>query len=161
LFGLLLARIYDELQEVQRIIRPGMKKNAKLPINILLFILLLMIFAACSTFQDESSLSNQKIIIPQGMLSFEGSVFVASTKPSQGLWRSAGWQIADNSTTVSDDQVPVDCTLYPHEGVENQWIGSCAGNTLIPRAGASHIQVLHTPPDGITIIVQVAPTPEK
>jgi hypothetical protein len=135
----------------------GMKIYAKSIIYILVF---LMTTSACSTFQGVRSSTNQKSILAQGMLSFNGSVFVASTKPTPGLWQSAGWQIARNSMTIADDQVPVDCTLYPHEGVEDQWIGSCKGNTLIPKDGASHIQVMHTPPDGKTILVQVAPTPE-
>ena len=137
-----------------------MKIFAKSPIYILVLLMTLMIFSACSTFQDVHNSSNQKSIIAHGMLSFEGRVFVASTKPAPGLWQSAGWQIARNSMTIADDQIPVDCTLYPHKGVEDQWIGSCTGNTLIPKDGASHIQVMHTPPDGKTILVQVAPTPE-
>jgi hypothetical protein len=96
----------------------------------------------------------------EGMLLFEGSVFVASTKPLKGRWQLAGWQIASRSMAISDDQVPVDCTLYPHQGVENQWIGSCSGTTFIPKDGASNIAVMHTPPGGNTILVQVAPTPD-
>ncbi len=136
-------------------------------VNLLLIKLVLLIIlvmaSACSIFQEGKSISelNNKSLNPQGMLSFEGSVFVASTKPTTALWQQAGWQIAKNSTIVADNQVPVDCTLYPHDGVEDQWIGSCTGSTLIPSDGASHIAVMHTPPGGDTILVQVAPTPDK
>ena len=69
---------------------------------------------------------------PADMVAFDGSVFVASTKPIVNHWHRAGWQITRQSLTVEVDQVPVDCTLYRHLGVENQWIGSCSGYTLIP-----------------------------
>lgn len=97
----------------------------------------------------------------EGMLAFEGSVFVASTKPTVSRWHLAGWQIARQSLTIEVDQVPVDCTLYRHRGVEDQWIGSCSGYTLIPSDGASHIAVMHTQPDGTSILVQVAPPPDS
>lgn len=98
---------------------------------------------------------------PADMVAFEGSVFVASTKPIVNHWHRAGWQIARQSLTVEVDQVPVDCTLYRHLGVEDQWIGSCSGYTLIPRDGASHIAVMHTQPDGTSSLVQVAPPPDS
>ena len=97
----------------------------------------------------------------EGMLAFDGSVFVASTKPTVSRWHQAGWQIARQSLTVEVDQVPVDCTLYRHLDVEDQWIGSCSGHTLIPRDGANHIAVIHTQPDGTSILVQVAPPLES
>jgi hypothetical protein len=97
----------------------------------------------------------------EGMLAFDGSVFVASTRPTASLWHLAGWQIARQSLTVEVDQVPMDCTLYRHLGVEDQWIGSCSGHTLIPRDGANHIAVIHTQPDGTSILVQVAPPPDS
>lgn len=96
----------------------------------------------------------------EGMLVFDGSVFVAATKPTVSRWHLAGWQIARQSLSVEADQVPVDCTLYRHLGVEGQWIGSCSGYTLIPEDGASHIAVMHTQPDGTSILVQVAPPPD-
>jgi len=98
---------------------------------------------------------------PADMVAFEGNVFVASTKPIVNHWHRAGWQIARQSLTVEVDRVPEDCTLYRHLGVENQWIGSCSGHTLIPRDGASHIAVMHTKPDGTSILVQVAPPPDS
>ena len=95
------------------------------------------------------------------MVAFEGNVFVASTKPIVDRWHQAGWQIAKQSLTGEIGQVPVDCTLYKHLGVQNQWIGSCSGYTFIPKDGASHIAVMQTQPDGTSILVQVAPAPES
>lgn len=138
-----------------------MTTYAKSHFSKIVFLFTLILFSACSTFQGDHNITSQKRHIPQGMVSFEGSVFVASTKPSPELWELAGWHIAKNSMKVAEAQVPGDCTLYPHEGVEDQWIGICIGNTLIPQDGASHIQVMHTPPDGNTIAVQVAPTPDN
>ena len=93
------------------------------------------------------------------LVSFDGYVFVAITKPDNILWLSAGWQIAAQPFAGEQESVPADCTLYPHEGVDDQWIGSCTGSTYIPRAGAEHIAVMHTEPDGTTRMVQVAPPP--
>ena len=95
------------------------------------------------------------------MVAFEGSVFVASTKPIVDHWYRAGWQITRQSLAVEIDQVPVDCTLYRHLGVEEQWIGSCSGYVLIPRDGASHIAVMHTQLDGSSNLVQIAPSPDS
>jgi hypothetical protein len=99
--------------------------------------------------------------LPEDMVAFEGSVFVASTKPEGNHWVRAGWQIARKSLKFEVDQVPVDCTLYKHLGVEDQWIGSCSGYILIPRDGANHIAVMHTQPDGTSILVQVSPPPDS
>ena len=95
--------------------------------------------------------------LPQGMLAFDGRVFVASTRPSSKRWHLAGWQIADTPIAGEGESLPADCTLYPHQGVDNQWIGSCSGHTFIPRDGANHIAVVHTSQDGTTTLVQVAP----
>jgi hypothetical protein len=141
----------------------AMKISAKTSQLKLVLLFSILLVSACSTYQDDTKLGhpNNNSFIPQGMLTFEGSVFVASTNPSPGRWQLAGWQIASRSMAISDNQVLSDCTLYPHIGVEDQWIGSCAGNTLIPEDGASHIAVMHTPPNGNTVLVQVAPTPDK
>jgi hypothetical protein len=139
----------------------SMKTYAKSSFKKLVLMFTLVLFSACSNFEGEHSIPNQKNLSPKGMLSFEGSVFVALTKPSPKLWELAGWQISRNSVQVAEDRVPKDCTLYPHEGVEDQWIGSCTGSTLIPQNGASHIQVMQTLPDGNTILIQVAPTPDN
>jgi hypothetical protein len=98
---------------------------------------------------------------PASMVAFEGNVFVASTKPIVDHWHQAGWQIARQSLTVEVKQVPVDCTLYRHLGVEDQWIGSCSGYIFIPRDGASHIAVMHTQLDGSSNLVQIAPYPDS
>lgn len=93
------------------------------------------------------------------LVAFEGQVFVASTKPETNLWRAAGWQVAGQPFIGDENAVPHDCTLYPHQGVDDQWIGSCSGYTSIPRQGAMHIAVMHTKPDGTIDLVQVAPPP--
>lgn len=97
---------------------------------------------------------------PDGMLVFEGTVFVASTQPIAARWTLAGWRIASRQQAAEGDQVPSDCTLYPHQGVDDQWIGSCSGYIFIPKDGASHIAVMHTRSDGNTVMVQVAPQPD-
>jgi hypothetical protein len=99
--------------------------------------------------------------LPAGMVTFDGIVFVASTEPVTDRWQLAGWKIGSKSQATDNDQVPPDCTLYPHLGVENQWIGSCRGFTFVPQDGASHIAVMHTNSQGNTILVQVAPQPDS
>lgn len=102
-------------------------------------------------------ITNSKQPSLEDMMLFEGSVFVASTKPITSRWQIAGWKIANIANTIDGDKAPQDCTLYPHQGVEDQWIGSCSGPTFIPTDGANHIAVMHTRPDGSTTLVQVAP----
>lgn len=97
---------------------------------------------------------------PEGMVAFEGSVFVASTEPDIVRWQSSGWRVSNKPYKSDDDQPPQDCTLYPHKGVENQWIGNCFGTILIPKDGALHIAVMHTALDGSTTLIQVAPPPD-
>lgn len=99
--------------------------------------------------------------VPEGMRIFEGEVFVASTKPKAGLWKSAGWKIAKHTQSTDGDDMPSDCTLYPHEGVEDQWIGNCSGNIYIPIDGAKHIAIVLTHPDGNTTHIQVSPIPDQ
>jgi hypothetical protein len=96
---------------------------------------------------------------PEGMYAFKGRVFVASTHPANKRWQQAGWQVATKAIVTDGDTIPEDCTLYPHQGVDNQWIGSCVGNILIPQDGADHIAVMHTREDGTTSLIQVAPPP--
>lgn len=96
---------------------------------------------------------------PDGMYAFEGRVFVASTHPANRRWQQAGWHVATQAIAADRDTVPADCTLYPHQGVDDQWIGSCTGNILIPQDGAEHIAVMHTSKDGTTTLIQVAPPP--
>ena len=117
---------------------------------------------AASNLVGQRDLSSSAAIVQAksgDLLAFEGRVFVASTKPENNLWQSAGWQIATQPVAGGEESVPADCTLYPHQGVDDQWIGSCTGYTYIPREGANHIAVMHTQPDGTTIMVQVAPPP--
>ena len=95
------------------------------------------------------------------MVAFEGSVFVASTKPIEAYWTQAGWTISNESNRKDIGQVPDDCTLYKHLGVEDQWIGSCSGYTLVPKFGATNIAVVLEKSDGSSILVQVAPPPDS
>ena len=165
-----------------------MKILIKLILNIVILIAAAILTSACSeTFfgTDESQPSDQVFSansnlvynpqsstskeisakddrpLPAGMVAFDGIVFVASTEPIPDRWQLAGWRIGSKSQAADNDQVPPDCTLYPHLGVEDQWIGSCSGYIFVPEDGASHIAVMHTPPDGTTILVQVAPQPDS
>lgn len=165
-----------------------MKIQIKFIPNIVILFVTAMLVSACSEsffFTGESHLVNQvlsansdlienpqssaaKVIsvkndrsLPAGMVAFDGIIFVASTEPIPDRWHLAGWRIGSQSQATDDDQVPPDCTLYPHLGVEDQWIGICFGYILVPKDGASHIAVMHTPPDGTTILVQVAPQPDS
>lgn len=73
------------------------------------------------------------------------------------LWQIAGWQVSNQTIDTNNSDIPQDCTLYPHHGVSNQWIGSCAGYILIPRNGAKDIAVMITDVNGSTDLIQVAP----
>jgi len=153
-----------------------MNTTLKKLVILSIFIVLSLFGSACSdsnrlignrNIQDSDPFAGSDTIegladrfLPEGMLAFEGSVFVASTKPSNNRWYLAGWQIAVKPLILEDDSIPADCTLYPHQGVDDQWIGSCTGYTIIPRDGANHIAVMHTQPDGTTTLVQVAPPPD-
>lgn len=91
------------------------------------------------------------------MVPFEGIIFVATTDLDEYLWQIAGWQVSNQTIDTNDSDIPQDCTLYPHDGVSNQWIGSCSGYILIPRNGAKHIAVMITDVNGSTDLIQVAP----
>jgi len=110
---------------------------------------------------SKSQSSSNPSQIPQGMAEFEGQVFVATTDLVAELWKSSGWAISDQPLDTNKQDIPEDCTLYPHSGVKNQWVGSCSGYILIPRSGAQHIAVMLTAPDGSTTMVQVAPAPDQ
>ena len=138
----------------------------RLIIIIFLISLVPLIISACSDSSNISGLRKEQGSlqasvrgVPGDMIAFEGHVFVASTQPENNLWQSAGWQIASQPIAGDEESVPADCTLYPHQGVDDQWIGSCDGYTYIPSAGANHIAVIHTQIDGTTRMVQVAPPP--
>jgi hypothetical protein len=142
-----------------------MATHKKLSI-IFTLILISLVGSACSDSPFEAGSSNNQVallandqFIPDNMIGFEGHVFVASTRPSKTRWQIAGWQIAVQPIVRDEESIPIDCTLYPHQGVDDQWIGSCAGYTYIPRDGANHIAVMHTQPDGTKRLIQVAPPP--
>jgi hypothetical protein len=97
---------------------------------------------------------------PDGMVVFDGAIFVASAQLITERWQAAGWRISDQPINTDTQQLPADCTLYPHQGVEDQWVGTCNGYVLIPRDGASHISVMHTAKDGTKTMVQIAPPPD-
>lgn len=116
--------------------------------------------------EDQTSIqvkasSHQQEQTPQGMVAFDGSLFVASTELIPDQWQMAGWRITDQPIDTDKQAAPADCTLYPHLGVADQWVGSCNGHVLIPQAGASNIAVILTNPDGSTTMVQVAPPPSS
>ncbi len=102
--------------------------------------------------QDEHSINQDS-----DMVAFEGVVFVATTELNKYLWQVAGWQISSKSIDTNNSDIPNDCTLYPHDGVSDQWIGSCEGYILVPRNGAKHIAVMVTDTAGSTNMVQIAP----
>lgn len=93
------------------------------------------------------------------MIPFNGSVFVAVSEINHEVWNKAGWKISDQSIDTDTQEVPENCTLYGHKGVDGQWVGRCRGKVLIPKDGAKHIAVMHTSLDGSTILIQVAPPP--
>jgi hypothetical protein len=92
-----------------------------------------------------------------GVVSFDGTVFVASTQMVVDAWYASGWKISDQPLDTDLGPAPIDCTLYPHVGVSNQWVGGCAGHVQIPRFGAENIAVIFTNQDGVTEMIQVAP----
>ena len=96
---------------------------------------------------------------PEGMVAFEGTIYVALTEPIESRWQSAGWRISDQPLDTDAQQAPADCSLYPHSGVQNQWVGACRGYVLVPQDGADHIAVMITNPDGSFTPVQIAPPP--
>lgn len=98
---------------------------------------------------------------PQNMAAFEGEVFVTTTDVVADLWRMSGWNISDTPLNTDQNPTPLDCTLYPHAGVEGQWVGGCRGYVLIPRNGAEHIAAVVISPDGSTQTIQVAPDPNN
>jgi hypothetical protein len=95
-----------------------------------------------------------------GMIEFDGSVFVAAAGLVSSRWLAAGWIISEQPVNTDTEQVPSDCTLYPHQGVPDQWVGNCTVLIRIPEDGASHISVMHTGQDGTTTMVQIAPPPD-
>jgi hypothetical protein len=93
------------------------------------------------------------------IVSFRGSVFVAASTMVPDLWQAAGWRVSDQPVDTDSADLPADCTMYPHLGVVNQWVGRCDGNVLIPKNGAEHIAVMVTDENGTNTMYQVAPDP--
>ena len=96
---------------------------------------------------------------PDGMVAFEGKVFVALTAPATSRWQDAGWRVGDQPVNTDIQQAPLDCSVNPHSGVQDQWVGGCQGYVLIPQDGAQHIAVMIIKPDGSSTMVQIAPPP--
>lgn len=147
-----------------------------------LFLISLLLFSACSplagagssslvetgmsandegTVQDSpgaASLSTDDAAA-QDMITFHGTVFVATSSIIESLWRLADWRISNQPIDTDEKDLPVDCSLHPHAGVADQWVGSCAGEVLVPKAGAQHIAVMLTDENGQVTMIQVAPDP--
>jgi hypothetical protein len=87
----------------------------------------------------------------------EGDIFVSTTEILPELWGSTGWRIANKSWDTGEQDLPADCTLYPHSGAAGQWVGRCRGEVKIPAAGAANIAVMIAGPDGNLTMMQVAP----
>lgn len=112
------------------------------------------------SFTDSASAAEQQGQVPSDeMVTFQGTVFVATSDLIQQLWQDAGWRISDQPVDTDAGDVAVDCTLHPHLGVVDQWVGSCAGNVQVPKYGAQHIAVMVTAGDGSVTMIQVAPDP--
>ncbi|HZD57458.1 MAG TPA: hypothetical protein VE136_12075 [Anaerolineales bacterium] len=149
---------------------------------VLLFLISLLLFSACSPLAGAGSSSlvesgiatdaegvvqeaaDTDTLSPgdpaaQDMVAFRGTVFVATSSIVESLWRLADWRISDQPVDTDEEDLPVDCSLHPHAGVANQWVGSCAGEVLVPKAGAQHIAVMLTDENGQVTMIQVAPDP--
>jgi hypothetical protein len=147
----------------------GMKASKRTPLILLsMAIAALALLAACSPPGETAGSIAAQAPAPArdasppdsaGMVSFQGSIFVAASGLIGREWQNAGWRIGERALDTETRDAPVDCTLYPHFGVENQWIGRCKGSILVPEAGAAHIAVMVTGPDGAATMVQVAPRP--
>lgn len=112
------------------------------------------------SFTDSASAAEQhNQMPPDEMISFQGTVFVATSDLIQQLWQAAGWRISDQPIDTDAGEVPVDCSLHPHLGVVGQWVGSCSGEVKVPKYGAQHIAVMVTAEDGSVTMIQVAPDP--
>jgi hypothetical protein len=154
----------------------------KLRTFVPLFLITLLLFSACSPLAGAGSTSlvdsglsasderiSQETEEPplsapddsavQDMVAFRGTVFVATSGIVESLWKLADWHISDQPVDTDETDLPADCTLRPHAGVVNQWVGSCAGDILIPKEGAQHIAVMLTDENGQVTMIQVAPNP--
>jgi hypothetical protein len=114
------------------------------------------------SFTDSASAaeqSQQATSVPNEMVTFQGTVFVATSDVIAQLWQEAGWRLSDVPVDTDAGDVPVDCSLHPHLGVANQWVGSCGGTVRVPKYGAQHIAAMVTGEDGSVTMIQVAPDP--
>lgn len=139
-----------------------------------LVLVILLLFSACSPLagagstslvesglsaNEDPHLSSSNGPAAQDMVAFRGTVFVATSGIVESLWKLADWRISDQPIDTDENDLPVDCTLRPHAGVVNQWVGRCAGDILIPKEGAQHIAVMLTDENGQVTMIQVAPDP--
>jgi hypothetical protein len=113
-----------------------------------------LILPACSSNVESFPPPN-----PTGFATFEGTVFVVTTDVINNNWNGSGWSISNLPLDTNIQTIPLDCTLYPHAAVHNQWIGGCIGEILVPRNGAEHISVMVSNQDGSMTVYQVAPQP--
>lgn len=111
-----------------------------------------LFIAACSPAAQNTSAATQPELV-----TFHGTAFVITTELSPGLWKASGWKLSGSPLDTDRDDIPLDCTLYPHASVNAQWIGGCTGNVRVPKQGAEHIAVMLINQDGSTSHVQVAP----
>lgn len=161
-------------------------KNHKIAFLLIFFPLSLLLLAACSSPSESSMDSNPNLLSANGsaaaaeaskalypspdnnldsgqdeMVAFRGTVFVATSQMVNGLWQTAGWQISEQPIDTDANEVPSDCTLYPHAGVVGQWVGRCRGKVSVPRKGAEHIAVMVTDENGNVSMIQIAPPSEE
>ncbi|MFU8772194.1 MAG: hypothetical protein ACNA8H_07220 [Anaerolineales bacterium] len=132
-------------------IRPLISRLITIPALIILISLTL---TAC--YKEGNNPSSPNL---NGFATFEGTIFVVTTGVTNNLWNDSGWDISDSPINTDQQTIPLDCTLYPHAEVNNQWIGGCTGKILVPHNGAEHISVMVSNQDGSMTVFQVAPQP--
>jgi hypothetical protein len=130
------------------------KLNRRFMLIPTFFGLLILILPACSANVENAPPPN-----PTGFATLEGTVFVVTTDVINSTWNGSGWSISDLPLDTNIQTIPLDCTLYPHAEVHNQWIGGCIGEILVPRNGAEHISVMVSNQDGSMTVYQLAPQP--
>lgn len=130
-------------------------------LTVALIILWGCITSCSPDFSEQKELTNSDVLAANypdnRLISFDGTIFVATTAPIKELWESAGWQVSSQSVNSDTQILPANCTLYKHEGVANQWIGQCSGKTSVPQEGAEHIAVIIISSNGTKTYIQVAP----
>lgn len=129
---------------------------------IVMLLLVLWSSSSCSPIDSKDTLRKEAQAANSSngaFYTFDGLIFIATTQPKATLWESAGWVVSEQSMNHDAQDLPINCTLYKHEKVVNQWFGRCAGTVIIPQMGAEHIVVVVTNPDGSQMLIQVAPPP--